>query len=533
MLKIFLVEDEFVVREGIKNIDWASHGYEFCGEASDGELALPAIQKSQPDIVITDIKMPFMDGLELSKYIRKDCPNTEIVILSGYEEFGYAKEAISLGVSKYLSKPIGAADLIKEIDELKESIEKKKRDSEISEQYRKDMEEDIESDKNKYFGKLVSGTASVSELLEEAEKLGIDLTASCYAVTLFVMSSINHTIDEYSGSLVNAWERLAKLTEDDRVIVFDRDLEGKAIIFKADSEEELSKLIESKYEAFSAILAQQEHLKFYAGIGCTVSRLSELNKSFENARVAFAHRFFDNENRAVYADRMQTPLASAGENVDLSSVDLKSLDRNKLINFLKIGDGSEIEYFLSEFYENIGDNAIKSNMFRQYMAMDIYFVVSDFVTDLGLDRTQIEVVDGSMNVAKDIDSVQNYSMRIMTEAIKMRDSVAKNKYQDVVDSVIKYIEENYTNEDLSLNMLAEHVRFSPNHLSMVFSQQTGVTFIKYLTDFRINKAKEALKCTSLKSSEIALEIGYKDPHYFSYMFKKTTGLTPTQYREGI
>ena len=111
MIRVVLVEDEYVVREGIKKIDWASHGYEFCGDASDGEMALPLIREKKPDIVITDIKMPFMDGLELSGLIKKEFPDMSIVILSGYEEFGFAKEAIQIGVAKYLTKPIGALDL--------------------------------------------------------------------------------------------------------------------------------------------------------------------------------------------------------------------------------------------------------------------------------------------------------------------------------------------------------------------------------------------------------------------------------------
>ncbi|MCQ2524771.1 MAG: response regulator, partial [Lachnospiraceae bacterium] len=118
-MKVFLVEDEYIIREGIKNIiNWEGNGYTFCGEAADGELALPLISKTQPDIVITDIKMPFMDGLELSRLIKQKYPNIEIIILSGYDEFDYAKQGISIGVAQYLLKPISGADLLKAVNEV-------------------------------------------------------------------------------------------------------------------------------------------------------------------------------------------------------------------------------------------------------------------------------------------------------------------------------------------------------------------------------------------------------------------------------
>ena len=142
MLKVFLVEDEFVVRQGIKNnIDWVSHGYEFCGEASDGELAFPMIQKMRPDIVITDIRMPFMDGLELSKLIKKELPEIEIIILTGHGEFEYAKEAIKIGIAEYLLKPINGEELLKEVDRLALKIEERRKEREIRQKYMKEMED--------------------------------------------------------------------------------------------------------------------------------------------------------------------------------------------------------------------------------------------------------------------------------------------------------------------------------------------------------------------------------------------------------
>ena len=180
MLKVFLVEDEFVIREGIKNnIDWKAHGYEFCGEAGDGELAYPMIQKLRPDIVITDIRMPFMDGLELSRLIRKELPDTEIIILSGYQEFEYAKEAIKLGVAQYLSKPINGEELLAELDELSAKIEEKHRAIQIRERYLQEMEESQRAEKTvpgtghrrKHRGRTVgigrdSGDRSVGTLVQ-------------------------------------------------------------------------------------------------------------------------------------------------------------------------------------------------------------------------------------------------------------------------------------------------------------------------------------------------------------------------------
>ncbi|MCR5406844.1 MAG: response regulator, partial [Lachnospiraceae bacterium] len=204
MLKIFLAEDEFVVREGIKNnIDWAGHGYEFVGEAGDGELALPMIERLKPDIVITDIKMPFMDGLELSRLIKKEFPWMEIIILSGYAEFNYAKEAISIGVAHYLTKPINGSELLAQIDGLAEKIEEKKRERELKEKYIAEMAENSIEDRRKLFRHMVTGDVSLPEMLELAHNLDMDISAGQYAVLLLqVISSHHMTQTEYSGSVV-------------------------------------------------------------------------------------------------------------------------------------------------------------------------------------------------------------------------------------------------------------------------------------------------------------------------------------------
>ena len=528
MLKVFLVEDEFVIREGIKNnIDWETHGYEFCGEAGDGELAYPMIQRLRPDIVITDIRMPFMDGLELSRLIRRELPDIEIIILSGYQEFEYAKEAIKLGVAQYLSKPINGEELLAELEELSAKIEEKRRATQIRERYLKEMEENTLRERKKLFQSLVVGDNTAAELLESAERLGIDLSAPWYNIILFKTQSLRHAQDEYSGSLIRIEEELRSLEDGTTVVSFDRNLEGKAFLLKAESEEQLQLQQQEYIEKIKDIMEKYEHVRYFGGIGRPVNRLRELPASFEQASHAFAHRYLVQDSRIL--DGGYLAQGTEEEHFDIKQVNPKQIDRTRIQEFLKQGDREEVVYFVEEFFRDLSNKALQSNIFRQYITMDAYFCVADFLESLSTDTQDPETPSQDEKTQQDSDSAIQYIIRILDKALEARDRAASSRYEQVM----KYIEENYAEEELSLNLLASHVNFSPNHLSMIFSQQTGMSFIKYLTDYRMNKAKELLRCTGKRSSLISQEVGYKDPHYFSYLFKKTQGMTPTQYRGGI
>ena len=204
MLKVFLAEDEFVIREGIKNnINWGAHGYEFCGEAGDGEVAYSMIRESKPDILITDIRMPFMDGLTLSRLVKAEFPDTEIILLTGYEEFEYAKEAIRIGVASYLSKPISGDNLLSEVDSVAKRIIDKTRERDAARRYQEEMKERVELEKQDLFKNLVTGNSEISHILEVAHKLSIELLAPFYNVVLIKVWSVKHDVSEYSPSVVS------------------------------------------------------------------------------------------------------------------------------------------------------------------------------------------------------------------------------------------------------------------------------------------------------------------------------------------
>ena len=532
MLKVFLVEDEFVVREGIKNnINWREHGYEFCGEAGDGEVAYSMIQKEKPDIVITDIKMPFMDGLTLSSMIKSEFPWMEIIILTGYEDFQFARSAIKIGVSCYLLKPVNGENLLKEVDALAEKIREKKAEREAAKRYEEEMRERTELEKRDFFNSLVKGGKNASELIAEAKKIEIDISALRYNVVLIKIWSDKHDVGEFSNSVLAVEDGVRKIAGDEDAIFFDFTVEGTALLFKGDDDRDIGSRIERATKRMEALFAEYKHIRYFGAIGQTVERITEIHTSFDWASRAFAHLYLTSENAFLVGSKEGL---RPENNVDiLSEINPQHIDRRLMKRFLRAGEPAEIPFFLEEYLNNIGDHALQSKMLRQYIAMDVYFCVADFAeNELGLKRFEMEEKFSfpATEVLSDEERTRDFLLRILKDALELREDHSLGRYHDVMKDAIAYISEHYSDDELSLNTLAAHVNFSPNHLSAIFKQETGQPFIKYLTDYRMNMAKELLRRSSKKSNEIGILVGYKDPHYFSYLFKKTQGMTPTQYR---
>lgn len=529
MIKIFWVGNETLVKEGIKyELDWEAHGYEFCGRAGDGELAFPLIQKQQPDIVITDIQMPYMDGLSLSRLIKKEMPWTEIVILSADEKFEYAREGISLGVARYLVKPVTETELLREMDSLVQQIEEKRAEREMGRKYREELGKSLLKDQSHLFRQLVTGAKPAAELLQLARELDMDLSAMWYNIVLFNIVSARYP-DIGADNEAAGIERKIKILfaeYGEHLLVFDRDLGGKALLFRADSKGELEQLWKDFLGGLKEILSRCGNVRFIGGVGEPVSRLGELPESFEMAGRAYARSYIENKGPIVDGKK-------DGTRLDIGKIDPKRMDRAKIQEFLKVGSVKETAGFVQGYlHELIDGNIMQTDVLRQYVVLEAYFCVSAFLEDLQLPRNEIVTPAVISDDLLSVEGIEEYLTRIMEKALELREKAASNRYRDVVEEVMRYIEQNYSDEELSLNTLASHVNFSPNHLSAIFSQQTGQTFIKYLTDIRMNKAKELLRCTGKKSSVVSTEVGYKDPHYFSYLFKKTQGVTPTQFRFG-
>ena len=535
MVKLFLVEDEIAMRDGIKkHIDWEAEDIEFVGEASDGELAFPLILEKKPDILLTDIKMPFVDGLELSEMVRRELPDTQIIILSGYDEFEYARKAISLGVTEYLLKPIAPGALLENIKKVQEKIEEdRKHQAHLNKEERA---ETIEQDRLKLFSALVMNTMSMPQILSQSKELHIQLTGRFFAVILFSFRVKGEHETEYSELRNRFRNRLDETVAPyENWYVFDREENGFALLAVGYDENAFADEIPEVLSEITSIVEDTENASYFMGVSSIVDRLSRIKDAYYEANCAYSKRFLLHDNQIVYSDvTEETERDEAVEAMDLSAALAGKSAGKTVSNFLKTGTFDEIDPFVENMFENIGEKNTSSILFISYITMDIYVSVARFLQEMGDDVSRLSENCGDINdILKDsvrIDIVKDFLKDILTEAIHVRDNTAEKKYGTLLAKAVSYIDENFRSEEISLNHVASAVNVSPNHLSSIFSKEMGTTFIEYLIQKRMEEARQLLMTTNKRSSEIAYEIGYKDPHYFSYTFKKVVGMTTKEYR---
>lgn len=535
-IKVFLVEDEMVIRRGIKNsIDWEKEGYIFCGEASDGELAYPMIIKEKPDILITDIRMPFMDGLELCKLVKKELPNIKILILSGYDEFDYAKEAIRLGVTEYLLKPISSGKLLEALNGVSESIRREKEDKDLVRKYMEEMRENTEHEKQKFFEQMIAGNLSMADALETGKKYEMNLSAGMYNLLLFrfTLGKENRKSRELLGEAEYAIEKLTERLE--YVFEFQRGVEGWAFLLMADNEEQMSERVKELSKDLEEIMKNYSTIAYFGGIGQPVARLRELEESFREAERALAARFTMELNRIISVEDIRM-----AQNVDtLDDIEITSFGeiektRTMLEKFLNNGAEDEIDEFVDVYINELPEENLKSVLMRQYIIMDAYIVMMSFCEKIegieGEMQAQSEELKNSMKTIQTLEEIKNYIRMLLKKIIGVRDTISGRRYSDIIEIAKDQIRKTYMSDEISLNTIAAEVGMSPSYFSSIFSKEMGKTFVEYLTEIRMDRAKELLMCSSMKTSEIGYEVGYKDPHYFGYIFKKTQNCTPKEFR---
>jgi two-component system response regulator YesN len=516
--RVFLVEDEIVAREGIRDkVNWGAAGFEFVGEAPDGEVALPLIENLQPDLLITDIKMPFMDGLQLSKIVRERMPWVKIVILSGHDEFNYAQSAVKLGVSEYLLKPITAVEIHHVLQRIATLLDGEQAEREKLKQLQSQLHDNVTWQRERLLFQLVVGGVSSCEAIEQCQQLGLNIIAPYYLVVLLkvkVDTAVSHL--EYRD-----YQHIRTLVADltyahPGTFLTQKSAEELLLILTGENPEQLRQDGAFLAQLMAQDVAEVLPCTVVAGLGSPQQRLTEISQSFAEALAQ------------VGGTNGRVPTEHA-------PIEKLKLDQTAVEHFLKCGLMGEWDAFYAAHLRPLSQAAVQSDLVKHYLFVDVVVTAVQFITDLGGEAAAI--IPEAQEMEKLLvglhgeDQMREVLCRIFAQAISFRTSQANPERTRIVHQVKAFLDTHYANPDLLLNEVAARVNLSPSHFSVIFSQEMGESFKDYLTRIRMERAKELLRTTNLKCAEIAYQSGYNDPHYFSHVFHKRIGLPPQQFRQ--
>lgn len=526
MYKLLLVDDEILVREAIaENIKWNSLGYELVLTCANGKEAIEYVKKNVVDVIITDICMPFVDGIELSKYAYENDLGIDVIIFSGYNEFKYAQKAITYGVSEYLSKPITACELSEILINLKKKIDKKREIEKSNKSYLKNRIL-IQS---KMIENLIMGNELEEEVRKEIEQYRFNMGNLKYRVGIIeidVYSDLYNKVkikDSNMKSFIiyNISNEIIKKYDVGEVCKSDN---NKALILLWTSN--LDKFSDKIYNIFREI--QQEIYKVLGltitiSIGKIVYSLSDLHKSYNDAEQLLMYKYSWDESQMFDSEKLK--------DISRDSIILDEVIKN-IVSGIRANDKKQVKESLIEIKDSLKTAYIKKSkiylILFEIVSQTCSLLKSCTLTDELIYKIKEEVITKiteSRSLREAIVNLNEFCLTACDAIYGQKESYCNKQAMMALD----YIEKNYSDFDLNLNVICSYLCISISHFSTIFKNYTGDTFMEVLTRTRMNKAKELLENTNLKNYEISEKIGFRDPHYFSIAFKKTTGKSPKEY----
>ena len=533
MYKILLVDDEILVRDAIReNIDWGKLDCELIGDCENGKQAVEFVKTHEVDIVLTDILMPYMDGMELSHFLHDNYPDVLIVIFSGFGEFEYAKKAIQYNVSEYMLKPVTAMELTKVIENMKEKLDSRKKEQRKMEsltQVSQDYHKNANVIRSKALDCLVKCTREVQVSLDELERMGITFQAASYRVAVFDIDTYSEMyqmdMDKQQESALMAFVLFNVGNEivvrEKAGVVYQEGNNRVCIIFAGNRTREFSENIHRICHEIQKKVKEVIGLETSIGIGNWVRSPYELIYSYRLAAKAIDYRYLLGGNLLFDMEEKKTD----------NSIFLIN-DLETLTEAIKSGDRRLMEETLGQIETEIKSALVEKSYACIYLQQVIRAIgntcqsLSEEPEKIIAQReTLLKAVTEQRMFSQAAALVEKYAQEVFDELQELNSSSGQRQGMLAMD----YIQKNYMDPGLSLNSICSYLNISTSYFSTIFKEMTGETFIEVLTRVRMEKAKELLENTTMKNYEIAEKVGFSDPHYFGISFKKITGKTPTEY----
>ena len=529
MLKVVIIDDEYLIRQRIKKcIEWEKVGLVISGEAANGEDAIALVDRIRPHIALVDINMPYMNGLECIKAIKKKNPDIKIIILSGYNRFDYAKEAIQLGVVDYLLKPINKDELIKVINKLKEQLQRKTELENNLKQLKSKVRNSENRERDIYLRSILEDSSHKTVINLEIFK---DYYPELEDKGVYIIAIGIDKMSDTEKSDIKIWQfAVRNIVEecfaDKKGCYFTYDTTGRIIIITNTGSY-------SSLKNTSLLINIQETVKkilkftISIGIGGLYDKINEISNSYREAVWAYNNRIIQGDESILHFNRLKSE-----SNMHFTNLEIRK------DTIMKLRTGS-IDGFHQLVQETLG------SIVEQKMTIDaLEFVMSDFIwsikeyavendillTDVGntvgdLFNTR-ELIDGH----RTIKEIERWLLTFSSEVMSRKTSIKKNGNASTVETIIDFIKKNYANKNLNLEMISRIVFLNQSYVSNLFKKETGMSIVKYVTEIRMLEAKKLLDHDHYRLDEIADRVGYSDPYYLSKCFKKHYGIPVSKYR---
>ncbi|RXZ82085.1 response regulator [Paenibacillaceae bacterium] len=542
MYRLLIVDDEPTVRAGLRAyFDWASYGIEVTGEADDGDVALEMIAQDQPDLILTDVRMPNMDGITMSQRIAEAYPTCKIIFVSGHDDADYLKSAMKLSAVDYIFKPVNLLELSAVITRVVTDMDVERSELRQQQELLVKLNEGMPLLREKFLLSLVGGGAPKTNLRERIAFLGLDLPiVASYWVIVISVDDLADVIGARSErdrqllwySVINIYQELI-----DKYLfgyAFEHQIGEFVGVLRVDAEDD------SATEAAEALLAladdirtnleQWLKLSVTIGISDRVSQLSDLAQAYKQAREAADYKWYLGKNRIITMDSLE----SAASDADGMQRYDKGLNE-VLISALKADDSDKLQEAVERIFADLAQNRPGGLKYGRNMCLQLILVVGQLLMEISAGSPDLEAVEAKLweellvkeTLGEMRGLIESYLASVKD---RIRDK-RTGKVANIVERVRGFIKQHYAYGNLTVAEIGKAVYLSPTYVSLLFKQETGQTVGEYLTQVRVNKAKELLLDPQYKFYDICYAIGYTDPSYFTKLFKKATGVTPSVYRD--
>lgn len=528
MVKILIVDDEVFTRDGIEeNMNWEELGISSVSKARDGVHALEVAENLLPDILLTDVRMPRMDGIELAFKIREMLPKSKIIFMSGYSDKEYLISAIALKAIRYVEKPIDHDDIHQAIHEAvnmcKEERKKQENEIELDSRYRVSIAE-IRNTVALELTRMNTDVTYIRKRLKNAD-LEIPVYSDIKTILFRLLEKNGSPVENPTiiRSQIEDWINQVLAQNSLKAMTSFKDREY--IVVHVYSINKGQNLLKRKIiEDFCIQLANRmsDHFRLFASIGSTVRQILHIYQSYQTAATAMQTCFFKHYNTVVFYE-------------DINNLTYTFSDE-LISKFLRlIADEEESRAIL--FIQSLSLDISRHDQTPINYVKDVYYRLLSNLRKIAEDRgiyfpsshNDNEFIWESLYQFNVLSEIELYCVeQVKSYFLSIHQLRTTN---DVVGNALQFINKNYIHADLSIQDISQYTGFSVSYISIILKEKTGKTVNQHITEYRIEKAKEFLKDPRQKVFDIAAKVGYSDGNYFAKIFRKVTGITPSEYRK--